>query len=397
MSSDTAYLSADNGYAFFQYLDQTIMFLIGKSIQKFIRVKEWDDGYIVVDEETKDHHQRESCIDLRPILDNLYMNGDDFLKPIKKVEVKQDDRPEIVSLIPDGQNHCFEDLKAESGDLRFTVLEEAMRKSPGIKRLTDDVLKSMGLISPEQGFNRAAEILSDSNPYPGITAVRFGDTENIIRKRLTAEHSSVISEIREIADLFETFYVCDEINGTFRERVESIPMGAFREALANAVIHRTWDVPQEITVLMYDDRVEITSPGGLPPHMSAEHFLGGGVSIPRNRILSDILRRIGIAEKPGTGLRKIRSLYRKSERQPVFDVMPDSVRVTLPVMGRAVMTEDERAVFSVLSRTAPLPSREIAGRLPFGRSKAIDLLKRLVEKRIAAVEGSGRGRKYRLR
>ena len=108
------------------------MFLIGKSIQKFIRVKEWDDGYIVVDEETKDHHQRESCIDLRPILDNLYMNGDDFLKPIKKVEVKQDDRPEIVSLIPDGQNLCFEDLKAESGDLRFTVLEEAMRKSPGI-------------------------------------------------------------------------------------------------------------------------------------------------------------------------------------------------------------------------------------------------------------------------
>ena len=92
MSSDTAYLSAENGYAFFQYLDQTIMFLIGTSIQKFVRVKEWDDGYIVVDEETKDQHQRESYIDLRPILGNLYMNGDDFLKPIKKVEVKQDDR-----------------------------------------------------------------------------------------------------------------------------------------------------------------------------------------------------------------------------------------------------------------------------------------------------------------
>lgn len=272
-----------------------------------------------------------------------------------------------------------------------------MRKSPGIERLTDDVLKSMGLISPEQGFNRAAEILSDSNPYPGITAVRFGDTENIIRKRLIAEHRSVISEISEIADLFETFYVCEEIDGTFRRRAESIPMDAFREALANAVIHRAWDVPAEITVLMYDDRVEITSPGGLPPYMSAEHFLRGGVSVPGNRILSDILRRIGMAEKPGTGLRKIRSLYRKNERQPVFEVMPDSICVTLPVMDRAELTEDERAVFSVLSRTEPLPTREIAARLPFGRSKAIDLLKRLVERKIASVDGSGRGRKYRLR
>ena len=119
--------------------------------------------------------------------------------------------------------------------------------------------------------------------------------------------------------------------------------------------------------------------------------------MPRSRILADILRLTGMTGSPGTGIRKIRSLYRKSERQPVFDVMPDSVRVTLPVMGRAVMTEDERAVFSVLSRTAPLPSREIAGRLPFGRSKTIDLLKRLVERKIAAAEGSGRGRKYRLR
>ena len=77
--------------------------------------------------------------------------------------------------------------------------------------------------------------------------------------------------------------------------------------------------------------------------------------------------------------------------------MPDSVRVTLPVMGRAVMTEDERSVCSALSRSEPRSTKEISGMLPFGRSKTIDLLKRLVERKIAAAEGSGRGRKYRLR
>ena len=272
------------------------------------------------------------------------------------------DRLELNRLILAGQNLSFEELKAERQDLSFTALGAAMRQRPGIAELTDDILKSLGLISPKYGFNKAAELLSDSNSYPGITAVRFGDTENTIRKR-----------------------------------VESIPLDAFREALANAVIHRTWDVAVETTVFMYDDRIVITSPGGLPPNLSKEEFLRGGISVPRNRILADILFRIGMIEKLGTGIRKIRSLYKNNEAQPVFDVMQNSISVTLPVTGHADMTDDERSVYSVLSRTNPLSTKEIAGLLPFGRSKVIVLLKKLVEKDIAVTEGSGRGTKYRLR
>ena len=102
-------------------------------------------------------------------------------------------------------------------------------------------------------------------------------------------------------------------------------------------------------------------------------------------------------EKLGTGIRKIRSLYKNNEAQPVFDVMPNSISVTLPVTGHADMTDDERSVYSVLSRTNPLSTKEIAEKLPFGRSKVLVLLKKLVEKDIAAAEGSGRGTKYRLR
>ena len=97
------------------------------------------------------------------------------------------DRLELNRLILAGQNLSFEELKAERQDLSFTALGAAMRQRPGIAELTDDILKSLGLISPKYGFNKAAELLSDSNSYPGITAVRFGDTENTIRKRLTSE------------------------------------------------------------------------------------------------------------------------------------------------------------------------------------------------------------------
>ena len=307
------------------------------------------------------------------------------------------DQLELTRLILEGQNLSFEELRADHQELDFTVLEAAMKKSPGIEHLTIDILKSMGLISINNGFNKAAEILSDSNEFPGITAVRFGDTENTIRKRLTAEHHSVISEINEVTALFETFYVYEKIDGTVRNRVESIPMDAFREALANAVIHRTWDVPAEVTVFMYDDRVEITSPGGLVSGLSREEYLRGGISIPRNRILAEVFLRIGMIEKLGTGIRKIKSLYENNAVKPVFEVMPNSIRVTLPVVNKAGMTEDELEVYHVLSRTVPLSSGEVASRLPFGKSKTLVILKRLVEKDIAAVEGSGRGTKYRLR
>ncbi|WP_431835298.1 ATP-binding protein [Fusicatenibacter saccharivorans] len=46
--------------------------------------------------------------------------------------------------------------------------------------------------------------------------------------------------------------------------MEKIPQAAFREAIANALIHRVWDIDSHIRVSMFDDRIEVVSPGGLP-------------------------------------------------------------------------------------------------------------------------------------
>ena len=67
-------------------------------------------------------------------------------------------------------------------------------------------------------------------------------------------------------------YQYDEIQGIERVVVETIPEKAFREAIANALIHRTWDVSAHIRVAMYDDRIEITSPGGLLEQLSKEDY-----------------------------------------------------------------------------------------------------------------------------
>ncbi len=68
----------------------------------------------------------------------------------------------------------------------------------------------------------------------------------------------------EAVALYRKYYQYDEITGAIRKTVELIPEKAFREATANALVHRAWDVNSHIRVAMFKDRIEIFSPGGLP-------------------------------------------------------------------------------------------------------------------------------------
>ncbi len=89
MITDTAYLSNKGRYISFSWRNRTIRFMASYSLQRIVKIKEWDKGYLVVD--AKYEHSPEAIedyIDLIPILTNLYIDPDDFLKPIKKVEVR---------------------------------------------------------------------------------------------------------------------------------------------------------------------------------------------------------------------------------------------------------------------------------------------------------------------
>ena len=87
-SDNTAYLSSIDGYTVFRYKDTYIRFKAPYSLEKYIEVTHWDNGYIVVN--TKYSHSKElieEYIDLIPILNDLYMNADEFLAPITNVKV----------------------------------------------------------------------------------------------------------------------------------------------------------------------------------------------------------------------------------------------------------------------------------------------------------------------
>ena len=86
---ETAYLSNDHNYTIFKYADQMIRFRAPYSLEKYTEVKEWDDGYLVVMAKYAHNEEpEEEYIDLIPILENLYIDADEFVKKIKKVKVK---------------------------------------------------------------------------------------------------------------------------------------------------------------------------------------------------------------------------------------------------------------------------------------------------------------------
>ena len=206
------------------------------------------------------------------------------------------DELELARLVLQGKNIDYEELPAENQKLTFVFLEKKAKEEIGIETLSRDVLKTLNLYSDTQGYNRAAELLADKNEYPGIDIARFGDDINTILKRKTIQHQSVLHELEKAISIFRDYYQYEEIKGIYRQNIELIPETAFREAVANGLMHRTWDVNAQIRVLMFDDRVEITWPGGLPAGLPEEEYLKGNVSVLRNPILGNIFYRLHLVE-----------------------------------------------------------------------------------------------------
>ena len=139
--------------------------------------------------------------------------------------------------------------------------------------------------------------------------VRFGQNENEIRKRKTINHVSILTQFHQSITEFRDYYEYEVIKGINREKRQSIPIEAFRETIANTLVHRTWDVAANIQVSMYENRLEVVSPGGLPFGISEAEYLKGYISVPRNPILANVFFRLNYIEMFGTGIKRIQAAY----------------------------------------------------------------------------------------
>jgi ATP-dependent DNA helicase RecG len=134
--------------------------------------------------------------------------------------------------------------------------------------------------------------------YKGRTPITFIDLriiEGDIIDQVEEAENFVLAHIKKAA----------KIVGFERLEVWEYPINAFREAIVNAICHRDYSYSSDITIGLFDDRIEISNPGTLPEPLTPEDLKKKHKSIPRNPLVANAFFLIGNIEQWGEGTNKI--------------------------------------------------------------------------------------------
>ncbi|HBP37791.1 MAG TPA: AAA family ATPase [Clostridiales bacterium] len=310
----------------------------------------------------------------------------------------QVDENELFNLMLQKRNLTYDATDSNHQELEFKILERFLQEKLGITQFDKNVMITLGLLKDSK-FNIAAELLSDQNSHANASTdiVRFGTTTSIILDQNRLENVSALIQYQKAVEMFQLYYKPFQIIEGF-ERVSKvrIPDAAFREAVANAIVHRDYRMGGSIQIAMFDDRIDITSPGGLPNGITKENYLNDLISMPRNQILANVFYRLGIIELFGTGVLRIKDAYAGSEEKPIFKIDESRICITLPVLHMPEKMTEEDKVLSFLAKYQEINRSKVEKKIGLSRSQAYELLTRLVEEGKIMRVGSGPATKYRL-
>lgn len=229
----------------------------------------------------------------------------------------------LKELILEGQNRYYDsepcdgltvtkdDIKKLCDDLKKVALEHALTDAAKaeIKDVTENVLLSWGILWEKDGeivpTNAYALLTGKNTMQQNIQCAIFkgNDRAYFVDRR---EFNGPIQEQMEAAYQ----YVLEKINrgmkidGIYRQDVYELPVDSIRELIANAVAHRSYLDPGNIQVALYDNRLEITSPGMLMNGVTIEKMKEGYSKI-RNRAIANAFSYMKIIEKWGSGIPRI--------------------------------------------------------------------------------------------
>ena len=281
-----------------------------------------------------------------------------------------------------------------------------------IKDVTKNVLISWGILKEEGGevypTNAYALLTGRMFQQPVIQCGVFKGTNraHFVDRR---EFEGSIQEQMEAAYQ----YVLEKINmgmtikGMYRQDVYELPTDSIRELIANAVAHRSYLEPGNIQVALFDDRLEITSPGMLLNNVTIAKMMEG-YSRPRNPAIASAFAYMKIIEKWGTGIPRLFeackeyglpkpelvdfdgdfrvNMYRKVESEiGVNGVTTQATQgTTQATQGttQAELSEDDKAVLMSIVEDPHITQKEMAAKLDWKIDRAKYYLNKLKRKGI---------------
>lgn len=229
----------------------------------------------------------------------------------------------LKELILEGQNRYYdceicegltitpEDIERLCAEMKATAIRNTLTEGEklNVKDVTQNVLISWGVLAEKDGAvvptNAYALLTGQARFQPVIQCAVFKgkDRAYFVDRR---EFEGSIQNQMEAA--FQ--YVLEKINrgmriqGMYRQDRYELPVDSVREMIANSVAHRSYLEPGNIQVALFDDRLEVTSPGMLLNGVSIKK-MKEGYSKPRNRAIASAFAYMKIIEKWGSGIPRI--------------------------------------------------------------------------------------------
>lgn len=269
---------------------------------------------------------------------------------------------ELNELILQGMNQTFDALPSSYrvGDVSFTLLAATFKN---LKKEDFDLekdLSSAGLVTDDGQITNGGLLLCDQGvlKQSRIFCTRWkgnykGSIEEDALDDKEFQGASLITLLQNAEDFVRNNSKNPwSIRGMTREERSDYPYKAVREVLVNALIHRNYQIlGSEIHVEVFDDRLEITSPGGMMngrrvQDMDIRHI----PSMRRNQVISDVFSRLGFMERRGSGIDRILNSYVEVAQKPTFYSDSDFFIVTLP--NRSVATPAQVSMESVEAQPA---------------------------------------------
>lgn len=244
------------------------------------------------------------------------------------IRVSGTSRPADEAILKDlelqGTNHSFDEMvcveqkydegKAEElcAAIKQYMVEAARTKSEKekVKDVTVQNLVNWGILKSIDGGTLAptnAFVLLTNNTFPfaKIQCALFKGTERVVFIDKRDFEGPLYEQIEEAYEfVLKHINLGAEISGLVRTDAYELPTEAIREAIVNATTHRNFLDRACVHVAVYDDRVEVTSPGMLYGGLTIEQIKEGGSKIC-NRCIAEVFSRMKIIESWGTGIKRM--------------------------------------------------------------------------------------------
>ncbi len=299
---------------------------------------------------------------------------------------------QILKMVREYSDKDYEEMVSLEQDLTFDYTSQYFADR-GIE-FGERQMMSLGMIDRGM-YTNVAYFLSDQFSQ-GIKMAMYSDEYRTAFVDHDETRGSVLEQYDRACDFVERHNNRRAvIKGRFRQESRDYPVEAVREVIANALVHRDYEINGSTLVSMFEEEMWVSSVGGIVRGLGMDDIMLG-TSSRRNEKLADVFQRLSIIENFGTGIPRIMGLYRDEAVKPRIEASTNVFKVTLPRMSVGTMSDDARRLVEAFSGRGTFTRAEAEKALDVSRSSAYAAISELIAIGKAEAVGSGRGTSYRL-